>query len=165
MSLSSARFRGNQRLEAITSGNVPKLLTYKRSRRGVRVVQEALIDYGGYNIPNGSTDYFGQQTATAVISFKTNHNLTPNDSVVGIQTITTLDNRFAVPYADRREWLEQFSRPFPYLNFNRFKETLRRFQGGTFTFNPVGVQLPNDMRTAFLTGLQALLHSRTTSWS
>jgi hypothetical protein len=168
MPLQSRRFRNEPRLEAIHAGVVASFLRFGDSGPAVKAVQEALID-AGFAIPDGPTGFFGQQTSGAVIDFKRAFSLSPDDPVAGIQTLTTLDNQFARPDADRREWAESFGRaaegpataidprPLAAFNFSRFKENERQFIGTPFTFDQQGVQLPEPFRSAFLTGLAGIL--------
>lgn len=65
MALSSARFRGDLRLESVAAGNTQDYLKFNDQGDPVRAVQQALIDRG-YPIPDGATGYFGGQTSTAV---------------------------------------------------------------------------------------------------
>lgn len=168
MSLQSARFRGDLRLEAIGAGDQAQFLRFGDSGSGVAAIQAALIDHG-FDIPDGATGFFGQQTADAVVQFKTQTGLFPNDPVAGVGTVTALDTIFALPHADRREWAESFGRnaegpnppldprPIAEFNFSRFKELTRRLNAVPFAFAPEGVQLPFPFVGPFLAGLVGLL--------
>lgn len=168
MGPSSARFRGDLRLANIHAGDTASFLRFGDSGPAIEAVQAALID-SGFAIPDGPTGFFGQQTANAVVAFKQAHGLFPDDPVAGVRTITTLDELFAAPQADRREWTESFGRaaegpnpardprPFPGFNFSRFKELDRRNAGAGFGFDPAGLQLPPAFVAPFLDGIAALL--------
>jgi hypothetical protein len=168
MMLNSARFHGIVRLEDIRAEDTTQYLRSNDQGPEVAAVQGALID-AGFSIPDGDTGYFGAQTAAAVHAFKEHYQLYPSDPVVGIQTMTTLDDYFALPTADRREWREQYGRPaqggnpplsprpLPDWNFSRFKEQTRRTNGLDFTFNPAGMVLNGVIGASFLAGLHALL--------
>lgn len=168
MALRSARFRGDFRLEDIHAGEVARFLRFGDSGPPVSALQGALID-AGFPIPDGATGVFGQQTANAVSAFKSFHGLIPDDPVAGVQTLTVLDDLFAEPQADRREWTESFGRgaegaspamdprPFAGFNFSRFKELGRRRSGLPFSFDPQGVQLPAAFVGPFVDGLARLL--------
>jgi hypothetical protein len=154
--LRSARFTGNPVLEAIAQGDQASYLRFGAQSDAVRAVQEALIDLG-HSIPDGATGFFGEQTSSAVITFKTENALVPNDPVVGIGTITTLDNFWALPFADRDEFLSGQTRPIPEFNFTRNDEQERRLTGAQFSFSPLSSWVPAAFQSAILTGLTALL--------
>ena len=156
MALSSARFRGDPILERIHDGDQSAYLRFGASGDAVRAVQFALIDLG-YSIPAGATGNFASQTSDAVVQFKKDHTLVPNDPVVGIGTITELDNEWASPFADRDEWLSWQTRPISNFNFTRQNELDRQQSGGQFTFNPLSAWLPAPFKDAILTGIAAIL--------
>ena len=158
MSLRSARFTGNPVLEAIAQGDQASYLRFGAQSDAGRAVREALIDLG-HPIPDGATGFFGEQTSSAVITFKTENALLPNDPVVGIGTITTLDNFWALPFADRDEFLSWQTRPIPEFNFTRNDEQDRRLTGAQFSFSPLSSWVPAALQSAMLTGLTALLDS------
>src|SRR4029077_2296928 len=53
--------------------------------------QHALIELG-FSIPDGDTGFFGSQTQSAVVDYKTRRGLSPNDAVVGAGTSKQLDD-------------------------------------------------------------------------
>ena len=88
MPFQSPRFAGDPLLEACLA-NTHRLMV-GQSGEAVRKIQQALIDLG-YQIPDGATGNFGQQTANAVVHFKTIKGLQPNDPVIGPGTSHALD--------------------------------------------------------------------------
>jgi peptidoglycan hydrolase-like protein with peptidoglycan-binding domain len=156
MALQSARFRGVPRFDQIHAGVTTAYLRFNDQGDEVREVQYALIDLG-YSIPSGATGFFGQQTSGAVVQFKTDHALYPNDPVVGTLTITKLDEYFALPFADRDEWLSWKTRRLPQWNFTRLNELTRLNTGGTFTWNPLSAWVPSAFKNAFVSGISELL--------
>jgi putative peptidoglycan binding protein len=159
MALASARFRGDPILERIRSGDTSAYLRFGAQGDAVRAVQFALIDLGS-SIPNGATGNFGPQTSAAVVQFKTDHALVPNDPVVGIGTMTALDDAWALPFADRDEWLSWQTRPIREFNFTRRNELDRRNSGRQFTLNPLSAWLPGAFKDAMLRGITELLDPR-----
>ena len=87
-----------------------------------------------------------------MIKFKTENELVPNDPVAGIGTITTLDNFWALPFADRDEFLSWQTRPIPEFNFTRNDEQQRRLTGALFSFSPLSAWVPAAFQDAILTG-------------
>ncbi|MGE2712469.1 peptidoglycan-binding domain-containing protein [Mycolicibacterium litorale] len=67
----------------------------------VKRVQHALLELG-FSIPDGDTGFFGNQTAAAVVDYKTQRGLVPNDPVVGAGTSKRLDDDLFVdpPHLD-----------------------------------------------------------------
>jgi hypothetical protein len=156
VALSSARFRGNLRLESIAAGNTQDYLRFNDQGEEVKAVQWALID-AGYDIPDGATGYFGAQTSSAVVDYKTDHSLFPNDPVVGIQTITKLDEYFVLPDADHDEYVSWKLRPLDDWNWHRRRELVRRATPAPFTFNPVSNFVPQLIKDNMASGLEQLL--------
>jgi hypothetical protein len=156
MALTSARFRGNSIFERIHHADTSVYLRINSQGEEVREVQNALLDLG-YSIPEGATAFLGSQTADAVSQFKRDHNLVPSDPVVGTGTITTLDTLFAMPFADRDEFLSWATRALPQWNFTRRNELHRRTAGLPFTFNPVSNWVPQAIKDGIVTGLTSLL--------
>lgn len=156
MALTSARFRGDPRLEQILLGDPSTFLRFGAQGDHVRAVQHALIDLG-YDIPDGATGLFAHQTSAAVTEFKTDMNLVPNDPVVGVGTITALDRAWALPFADRDEWLSWQTRPISAFNFTRRHELERRQSARQFTLNPLSAWLPDPFKVAMLRGITELL--------
>jgi hypothetical protein len=152
----SARFRGNPVFESIAAGNTTSYLHYGIQSNEVGEVQLALIDRG-YAIPDGATGFFGNQTSAAVVQFKIDQNLTPNDPVVGKGTLGALDDYFSLPFADHYEWASWQQRPLQDWNYSRRRELVRRAMGTPFTFNPAGPALPQAIRDGIAAGLSELL--------
>jgi peptidoglycan hydrolase-like protein with peptidoglycan-binding domain len=82
-------------------------LTLKKGARGkqVKVVQQALVDLGGYDLgtfgPNGDgvDSVFGSKTADAIKKFKVDFNLFgPASSDIDKGVIAELDNLNTVPF-------------------------------------------------------------------
>lgn len=155
--LKSARFRGDPVLEKIRAGVTSAYLKYGQSGGHVQAVQYALIDLG-YTIPSGATGFFGNETSAAVVQFKQNQvpPLTPSDPVVGVGTMTALDTAWAMPCADRDEWLSWRTRRIAAFDFHRSRE-LGRLPIASYTFNPVSAVIPSAFRSAMTVGLAALL--------
>ena len=143
-------------LERIRAEDTSAYLRRGAEGAHVREVQNALIDVG-YSIPDGGTGFFGDQTSAAVVQFKTDQQLTPNDAVVGVGTITALDNLWAMPFADRDEFLQGQVRPIPEFNFTRRNELDRLLSAQQFTFSPLSAWLPDAFQSALLMGITALL--------
>lgn len=156
MALESARFRGDPVLERIAANDTTAFLRFGAHGDHVRKVQFALIDLG-FEIPDGATGNFLQQTSAAVVAYKTSHGLVPNDPVAGIGTVTTLDREWATPFADRDEWLSWQTRPIPEFNFNRADELARRQAGRSFALNPLSAWLPAAFRDGIFAALAGLL--------
>ena len=156
MVLESARFRGDPILERIRNADTTAYLRFGAQGEHVRAVQFALIDLG-FSIPSGATGGFFNETSAAVVQYKTLHGLVPNDPVVGVGTMTALDDEWALPFADRDEWLSWQTRPIPEFNFTRADELNRQQTGGQFTLNPLSSWLPGSFKNAIITGITALL--------
>ncbi|MFE9566635.1 peptidoglycan-binding protein [Streptomyces sp. NPDC006487] len=120
LQLESARFRGDPVLERIRAADTTAYLKYGQSGEHIKAVQFALIDLGNpsYALPSGATGFFGTETSNAVKKFKQDEALTPADPVVGVGTIARLDGKWALPNADRDEWLSWSTRPIPEFNFS-----------------------------------------------
>ncbi|MFE7439317.1 peptidoglycan-binding protein [Streptomyces chartreusis] len=155
--LKSARFRGDPLLEKVRAGITSSYLKFGQSGSHIEAVQYGLVDLG-YSIPSGATGFFGSETSTAVVQFKQNQvpPLTPTDPVVGIGTMTALDAEWAMPYADRDEWLSWQTRRIPAFDFHRRRE-LARLPLTSYTFNPISAVIPVEFRSAMTAGLEALL--------
>src|SRR5882672_1917746 len=100
MTLKSAAFRGNPRLEHAAGNNPP--MAQGESGHAVALVQGALITLN-YKLPisitkkHGAPDgIFGAETKAAVIAFQKDHTL-KDDGIVGQKTITTLDSLLPLP--------------------------------------------------------------------
>ena len=99
MTLKSAAFRGNQRLETAAANSPP--LGQGETGQGVVLMQAALITLK-YKLPvstrkHGAPDgIFGAETKSAVMAFQTDQKLTA-DGVAGKNTITRLDS--LLPFA------------------------------------------------------------------
>jgi len=142
-------------LQACADADTSQYLQFGSQGDAVRLLQEALIDLG-YSIPDGPTGGFFQQTSDAVVQFKTDQQLTPNDPVAGTGTVTALDALWSMPFADRDEFLSWQTRPIPEFNFTRANR-LQALQSGTaFSFGPDS-WLQAGYQDAFLTGLTGLL--------
>lgn len=156
MALESARFRGDPILERIAGNDTTAFLRFGAQGDHVRKIQFALIDLG-FDIPDGATGNFLQQTSAAVAAYKTSRGLVPNDPVAGVGTVTTLDREWALPFADRDEWLSWQTRPIPEFNFTRADELGRRQTGQGFVLNPLSTWLPPAFRDGIFTALTGLL--------
>lgn len=141
------------------------LVTYpRRTGPDVQAVQQALLDLG-YELPvDGADGKFGPETGKAVIRFQDDLGIdhpgdidNPWDAAIGKDTMGELDKEWAVPFADRDEWLSWQTRPFSEWNFTREDELSRRRTGAGFTFTPESAWLPAPFRDALVTGLAALL--------
>ncbi|AZP22688.1 peptidoglycan-binding protein [Streptomyces aquilus] len=159
LQLVSARFRGDPILERIRAADTTAYLKSGQSGEHIKAVQFALIDLGNpdYAIPSGATGFFGAETANAVKNFKQDEGLVPSDPVVGVGTITRLDGKWALPNADRDEWLSWTTRLIPEFNFTRKNEMTRLSLGQTFTFNPVCGAIPTKFKDAITGALAELL--------
>ncbi len=91
--LASQRFRPNGTLErCVTEGH--RMLAGEPDSDAVARMQSALRDLG-YQIAGGSDGQFGDSTGEAVVAFKTDEGLEPNDPVASTGTIGRLDEYFA----------------------------------------------------------------------
>jgi peptidoglycan hydrolase-like protein with peptidoglycan-binding domain len=156
MALESARFRGDPVLERIATNDTTAFLRFGAKGDHVQKVQFALIDLG-FDIPDGATGNFLQQTSAAVVAYKTSRGLVPHDPVAGIGTVTTLDREWATPFADRDEFLSWQTRPIPEFNFTRADELARRQAGRGFALNPLSAFLPAEFRDGIFAALTGLL--------
>jgi peptidoglycan hydrolase-like protein with peptidoglycan-binding domain len=87
--LSNPRFAGDPVLEACLAGQHRMLAP--ESGAAVAKVQQALIDLG-FPLPvHGADGNFNDETGVAVIAYKTDRQIFPNDPVVGRGTMTSLD--------------------------------------------------------------------------
>ncbi|MEU8678664.1 peptidoglycan-binding domain-containing protein [Streptomyces sp. NPDC048560] len=156
--LSSARFRGEPILERIRAADTTAYVSHGHQGEHVSTVQYALMDLS-YEIPDGATGYFGDQTAAAVKVFQESHGL-DDDTIVGIDTISALDDAWALPFADREEWLSWQERPIPEFNFTRKNELDRQTLGNLYSFSPEGAPLPLEYQDGLLLGIEWLLNPR-----
>jgi hypothetical protein len=156
--LSSARFRDEPVLERIRAADTTAYLSYGHQGGHVTAVQFALIDLG-YGIHDGATGFFGDQTAAAVKLFQESHEL-DNDMIVGLDTISALDDAWTLPFADRAEWQSWQERPIPEFNFTRKNELDRQTLGSLYSFNPEGAPLPLEYQDGLLLGIEWLLNPR-----
>src|SRR4051794_27836321 len=155
MALESARFRGDPVLERIATGDTSAFLRFGATGPAVQKLQQALID-SGFEIPDGPTGNFFQQTATAVAAFKTARGLTPRDPVAGRGTVTTLDGEWALPFADHEEFVS-WNRALPEFNFTRMDENARRLNGSAFTLAAVSSWLPAPVKDTMFASFMSLL--------
>ena len=163
MALIAPRFGSDPILTSRKNGT-HRMLT-PEAGPAVRMVQEALIDLGFAVPPPGADGTFGSGTGAAVVAFKTARGIFPNDPVVGVQTMTALDNECAdkppAPFVDRSEWASWRDRAnFPRVgafNFTRADELARRAAGRLFAFDAVSQWLPPLLQTALVQSLPALL--------
>lgn len=86
--LQSPRFAGISVLEACLDGT-HRMMT-PETGVAVQRVQQALIDLG-FPIPSGATGNFMGETSAAVVQYKREHSLHPDDPVVGPGTMAALD--------------------------------------------------------------------------
>ncbi|OMC32538.1 hypothetical protein A5740_12720 [Mycobacterium sp. GA-1841] len=156
MALQSARFRGKPRFDKIHNYDTTAYFRVNDQGDDVRELQNGLLDLG-YSIPSGATGFFGAETSTAVVRFKTDHGLHPNDPVAGRETITTLDGYYAVPFADREEWLSWQNRRLPAFNYTRQDEFNRINTGATLTWNPASAWIPPLFKDALVKGISQIL--------
>lgn len=91
--LRSQRFRPNATLKScVDSGH--RIHAGERDADAVSRLQSALLDLG-YTIPGGADGIFGDASGDAVVRFKTDEALQPNDPVAARGTIGRLDEYFA----------------------------------------------------------------------
>lgn len=104
MSLRAFRFRYDQMLEACLNGTHRLVVENPagpfETGRHIRKIQQALQDMGFSVGVNGVDSVYGPDTASAVSAFKTSQQIVPNDGVVGVRTMETLDAIFVdeVPF-------------------------------------------------------------------
>ncbi|MEV6396223.1 peptidoglycan-binding protein [Streptomyces sp. NPDC051907] len=91
--LNAQRFSGLTPLENCLNGT-HKLQAGEPDRTSVDRVQSALVDFG-YAVAGGIDGIFGPGTGAAVTAFKTDEGLSPTDPVIGVGTMTRLDDHFA----------------------------------------------------------------------
>ncbi|HVI08343.1 MAG TPA: peptidoglycan-binding domain-containing protein [Candidatus Binatia bacterium] len=105
-SLRSLRFASDPDLQAVAAGHLrlgrigdsPYPAPVLTAGRGVRKVQQALLDLG-YALPRyGDDSRYGQETYQAVLAYKRQYNIRTAsgylDGIVGAKTIAHLDSRF-----------------------------------------------------------------------
>ncbi|MDQ6803540.1 MAG: hypothetical protein M3065_00940, partial [Actinomycetota bacterium] len=95
MPLTSPRFAGNDRLERCLDGDFSARLTRDTVGDFVALVQQALMDLGESLPEFGADGGYGQETAAAVLGYKTSRDIrSPDgsiDEIVGPQTMASLD--------------------------------------------------------------------------
>ena len=89
MPLTNPRFAGDPVLEACFAGE--HRMMAPETGPAVVKVQQALIDLGFALRERGADGTFGDETGAAVVSYKTDRQIFPNDPVVGRKTMTSLD--------------------------------------------------------------------------
>lgn len=125
LALKAFRFRYDETLEKILAGEHRLLINNPagpfEAGRHVSKVQQALVD-AGFPLPTHGVDgRYGQETADAVAAFKTSQRIFPNDGVVGVNTMRTLD----VIFADE----PQFIPPAPQLGDLSIDELIEAVDG------------------------------------
>lgn len=155
MGLESARFRDDPVLERIAAGDTSAFLRFGTTGPAVEKVQQALID-AGFDIPSGATGNFFQQTSDAVVAYKTDRGLMPNDPVAGRGTVTKLDGEWALPFADHEEFVS-WNRALPEFNFTRRAENARRLSGAAFNLAPTSSWLPAPIKDTMFASFMSLL--------
>lgn len=88
--LSYSKFIDNDRI-LNASRNSPPLKPGDQDSSAVRILQEALIKTG-FNIPDGATGYFGNQTTLAVQALERKFQLSVDDGVAGREVFQQLDD-------------------------------------------------------------------------
>lgn len=102
--LKAFRFRYDETLQHCLDGTHQLKVTSPtgpfESGRHVMKIQRALLDERLALPEHGADGVYGPETATAVSQFKTIQQLSPNDGVVGVKTMATLDAIFVdeVPF-------------------------------------------------------------------
>ncbi|MGH8729489.1 MAG: peptidoglycan-binding domain-containing protein [Burkholderiales bacterium] len=96
MPLRSLRFAGDPTLEKCIAGS-HRMFSAEEGLPVLRI-QAALLELGFSLGPQGADGIFGNQTGAAVSVFKSQQTppLVPTDPVVGVGTMTALDNRFFI---------------------------------------------------------------------
>jgi subtilisin family serine protease/peptidoglycan hydrolase-like protein with peptidoglycan-binding domain len=98
--LTSPRFAGDSDLDAVANGTLrlaapgtsPYPAPVLSQGPAIAKIQQALIDLG-YPLPTSGADgRFGPETGGAVTKYKTDRSITPNDPVMGRQTMALLDH-------------------------------------------------------------------------
>lgn len=98
MPLTNPRFAGDPVLEACLAGQ--HRMTIPETGPAVAKVQQALIDLG-FALPlHGADGSFRDETASAVVAYKTDRGIFPNDPVVGPNTMANLDAEPALLSSD-----------------------------------------------------------------
>jgi len=161
MSLTATRFAGEATLEACLAGTHRMLSP--ETGPAVTKVQEALFDLGfSLQRPDGQ---FSGPTGDAVVKYKTDHNIFPNDPVVGPKTMAALDadcvDKPPAPFSDRDEWVSWRDRAsvpgVGAFDFTRADELARRIAGQPFTFDAESSWLPGPLQLALMQSLSAFL--------
>ncbi len=89
MPLTNPRFAGDPVLEACLAGQ--HRMMAPETGPAVAKVQQALIDLG-FALPlHGADGTFSDETGAAVVGYKTDRGIFPNDPVVGPKTMASLD--------------------------------------------------------------------------
>ena len=92
--LTNPRFAGDPVLEACAAGT-HRMLT-PETGPAVAKVQQALLDLG-FALPlHGADGVFNEETGAAVVAYKTDRGIFPNDPVVGPKTMASLDGEAAL---------------------------------------------------------------------
>jgi hypothetical protein len=104
--LQSDLLSGNKRLQNCAQSDPSHVMPNEPASDHVRLIQEALRQVDNADIPCGETNY-GEKTIAAVVKFKTANDLFTRctrtiDPIVGIRTITTLDERMQQVEARRK---------------------------------------------------------------
>ena len=94
MPLTNPRFAGDPVLEACAAGQ--HRMMAPESGPAVQKVQQALIDLGFALPVHGADGVFSDETGEAVVAYKTDRQIFPNDPVVGPKTMTSLDGEPAL---------------------------------------------------------------------
>ncbi|HSH61663.1 MAG TPA: peptidoglycan-binding protein [Acidimicrobiales bacterium] len=89
MPLTNPRFAGEPVLEACLAGE--HRMMAPETGPAVAKVQQALIDLGFARSLHGADGLFSDDTGAAVVSYKTDRAIFPNDPVVGPKTMARLD--------------------------------------------------------------------------
>lgn len=89
MPLTNPRFAGDPVLEACLAGAHRMLAP--ETGPAVTKVQQALIDLGFALPVHGADGSFSDETGSAVVAYKTDRQIFPNDPVVGQRTMASLD--------------------------------------------------------------------------
>ena len=89
MPLTNPRFAGDPVLEACLAGQ--HRMMAPETGPAVAKVQQALIDLGFALPVHGADGNFSDETGAAVVAYKTDRQIFPNDPVVGPKTMASLD--------------------------------------------------------------------------
>lgn len=106
MPLANPRFAGDPVLEACFAGE--HRMMAPETGPAVAKVQQALMDLG-FALPlHGADGTFSDETGGAVVSYKTDRQILPNDPVVGPKTMASLDSEPGLlPPPSREAGVEQ----------------------------------------------------------